>query len=48
MTKQELSKLSQHAAIILLTGLIDDLRLMIGRARESVASAVNSTLPMLY
>ncbi len=47
MSKQELSKLSQHAATILPTGLIDELRAMIDRTRESIAVAVNSGLTML-
>jgi len=48
MSKQELSTLSHHAATILPQGLIDELRQMIDRSRESVASVVNSTLAMLY
>ncbi len=48
MNKQELSTIPQPATPVLPQGLIDELRQMIDRARESVASTVNSTLAMLY
>lgn len=50
MTQKSLPTLSppSSTAPVLPGGLLDDLRQMIDRARESVASAVNSTLAMLY
>ena len=48
MIKQGLSKLSQHAATILPTGLIDELRSMIDQTKESIAFSVNSKISMLY
>lgn len=50
MTQKSLPALSAptSAAPVLTSGLLDDLRQMIDRAKESVASAVNTTLATLY
>ena len=48
MNKKELSTLQPTIPPSLPGELLEDLRQMIDRARESVASAVNSTLAMLY
>lgn len=48
MNELELSTISQSAKRILPDGLIDDLRSMIDRTKESIAAAVNSKIAILY